>query len=235
MEFFEFFASLVSCVYLGRYMIFIPLSIFILLSIYFFTASLLKRLRQVSKVGIFSGIISIYFLIAFKYYCDFSYGKIIHLSDVAFGLFFAFLTFSELTAIAVVFDCQTDFCADKRLIDRLLTENESKISKYFTSSDSENPFKRIDYLPTRKGFDFTGEENDFSINFSYLRGCVNELFEKPLASDEEEFLHDLEMDLEKFSLKDLSNYDRFNFSTKLSRLVKIMAKYDNANFDDFSA
>ena len=64
---------------------------------------------------------------------------------------------------------------------------------------------------------------------------LTNFFEKPLNLDEEEFLRELELDLEKFSLKDLSNFDRFNFSAKLSRLVKIMAKYDNANFDDFSA
>ena len=235
MEFFDFFVTAVSSIYLGRYMIFIPLTVFILLSIYIFVASFIKGFRQIPKCGLFGGVISIYLLVAFKCCCDFSCDKYFPLLDLAFGLFFTFLTFAELTAVAFIFDNQTDFYADKRLIEELLTENESKISKFFTCSDNENPFKRIDYIPTRKGFDFVSEENDFSINFSYLKGCVDELFEKPLNLDEEEFLRELELDLEKFSLKDLSNFDRFNFSAKLSRLVKIMAKYDNANFDDFSA
>lgn len=235
MEFFQFFTNTVSSVYLGRYMIYIPLSAFVLLSLYFFTTSFIKGLRKVPKCALFGGVISIYLLVAFKCCCDFSCGKHFSFLDLSIGLFFAFVTFLELTAITVIFDIKTDFCADKRLIEQLFMGDESKISKYFTSYDSENPFKRIDYLPTQKGFDHPSDNSEFSINFSYLTGCVNGLFDKPLTLDEEEFLHDLEMQLKNLPLKDLSNYDRYKFSAKLSRLVKIMAKYDNANFDDFSA
>ncbi len=120
--------------------------------------------------------------------------------------------------------------AEKRLIDRLLCEEEDFEDSAIKDCFSQNPFRRVEVLQTQKGFD-QEPSFDFNINPSYIKLYLCNLLKKPLNVVDKREVEEIKSSFESYSLKKLSNFERDDFSTKLQRLLKLTAKYDTANSD----
>ena len=119
---------------------------------------------------------------------------------------------------------------EKRLIDRFLTSDDAFEESLLNDTFSKNPFRRVEILSTQKGF--TNQENcDFNINPSFIKSYLNKLLDKPLSDNDLKDVQEINTALEKYYYKNLSDYERDDFSTKLQKLLKLTAKYDTIDFD----
>ncbi len=121
---------------------------------------------------------------------------------------------------------------EKQLIDRLLNEDTPAESILNDATLSANPFRRIESLEVKKGF-LSESFSDFNLNPSYVESCVCSLLEKDLSLEDRLTANQISKAVQKYKLKNLSNFERDDFSTNLQKLVKLTAKYDNADFDLF--
>ena len=68
-------------------------------------------------------------------------------------------------------------------------------------------------------------DNNFGINYSQILQFIAELKDKDLNEVEKEQLSNLECDVVKFAHVKSSDFERYEFSNKLSNLFKLMSKY----------
>lgn len=232
MTFLENFCRWVALVRLGNYY-----------PIYFFLATLgvsliflcllifFKQLGKLSKCIIIFLLPTAISVCSIKIICDYIYGNPPNVFAVAFAISILPVLFVILNvAILIKPKEKAIYNSEKQLIQRLLADEEPNDSLLTKEVFSNNPFKRIEYLTTQKGF-FEYGFNDFSLNPSYIEKCINDLLNKPLTFDDKMEVEHVLDTVQKYKLKNLSNYERDVLSTNLQKLIKLTAKYDKANND----
>ena len=166
-----------------------------------------------------------------KIFCDFICGKTPNLFGLAAALLILPIIFI-LCSILLTLNPNTTtlYNGEKRLIRKLLKEEEPYESLLDNDYFSDNPFKRIEYLPTQKGFSEQGF-SDFNLNPSHVEKYVSNLLKKDLSLEDKQQANEIYNTLQKYKLKNLSDFERDDFSTNLQKLLKLTAKYDKSNFD----
>ena len=234
MRFLDDFCLTVANIPLGEYY---PLifTISLTVSVWSFAVLLItvRAVRKVNAYWVLTASLTILASVACKIFCD----CIKHSPPNVFcvGASLALLPLTILgCAFCHVFSQtrKTLLSSEKRLIDRLLKEEEPEKSILNSDSFSKAPFKRVEYLNTQKGFSSQGF-SDFNLNPSYVEKCILSLSEKELCPKDKFELEKISDALQKYKLKNLSDFERDDFSTNLQKLLKLTAKYDTANFDRF--
>lgn len=87
---------------------------------------------------------------------------------------------------------------------------------------ADNPFKRAEYLPTKKMWSMPHDEE---LNYGEILSYCNKIKEKSPTPTEIDEISSIENDVKKYSLKVLDDCDRRSLSTKLGFLIKLLAKY----------
>ena len=166
-------------------------------------------------------------------FCDFITGVAPNLYSIGAGV--ATLPFTLVGCILIFVikrSINTLNNSEKQLIDSLLREDKPNKSLLSHGYFSENPYKRIERLNTQKGF-LEPTFSDFNINPSYVENRASELLKKDLSLEDKLTAEQIFNSVQKYKLKNLSNFERDEFSTNLQKLIKLTAKYDKANFDLF--
>ena len=190
-----------------------------------------KRLRGLKWSSVAICFISLYILLAVKIYCDFLLDTPPNLDVMPFSLILLCISVIEYGVILYLQPTKRELLpSEKRLIDQLLNEYDVLEDSALRDNFSQNPFRRIEYLSTQKGLD-EKSFNDFNLNPSFVQNYVDKLLDKRLSSEDNEELTDIAKALEKYKLRNLSDFERNDFSTKLQRLLKLTAKYDTEDFD----
>ena len=103
---------------------------------------------------------------------------------------------------------------DKRLIGRLSAPK----------GEAEGNIRRIEFLnfePSKSG--------DIEPNLNEIKAIIDKLRREEITSYEEDELDKTEMDMEKFSTRSPTPFERRVFSDRLLKIVKMMSKYNVAN------
>lgn len=232
MNIFSLFNNLILSLQLGRfYLFYFSLALSVLNACFLLILVIAKNLRSINKSLLGFLELGLVFLALAKATCDGLNGRYIDLNSLPLSLFILFLSNVEYCVILVLKERQSELSlADKRLIDELLNQNEDLGDSVLQSALSQNPFRRIEYLATQKGLE-KNERSDFNLNPSCIKSYIENLLKKPLNEADKIEVLEINKALEKYRLKNLSNFERDDFSTKLQRLLKLTAKYDTANFD----
>ena len=234
MSLFEEFCFIVATVNLGEFYppIFATL---ITLLVWSFNLLLLafKPMRKFSKPLALTITLFLISLVILKAFCDLIVGKRVNEFSIGFSLCLLPLAFLGL-AISFAFKPTKNTLSnsEKQLIDRFLCSGSPEDSLLSPNVFSSNPFKRIENLATQKGFEYNAF-SDFNLNPSYVESCVNELLKKDLNAKDRLAVTQISNAVKKYKLKNLSDFERDDFSTNLQMLIKLTAKYDNANSDLF--
>ncbi len=94
--------------------------------------------------------------------------------------------------------------------------------KLFVPFES-SPFKRAEYLPTEKMY---GKKTaDYCINPSEIKKYIARVRERSPEIEDEDDLDKLEIDLDRFSGRDMTDSERMILTDRISRLIKLMTKY----------
>ena len=83
--------------------------------------------------------------------------------------------------------------------------------------------RRTNVLPTEKLFE--KKDADFEVNYSEILALIAKIQAKTPDFYDEKTLTELKADVEKYSSEKMEDADRRQFSSKLSALIKLMAKY----------
>ena len=83
--------------------------------------------------------------------------------------------------------------------------------------------RRTNVLPTEKLFE--KKDADFEVNYSEILALIAKIQAKTPDFYDEKTLTELKADVEKYSSEKMEDADRRLFSSKLSALIKLMAKY----------
>ena len=83
--------------------------------------------------------------------------------------------------------------------------------------------RRTNVLPTEKLFE--KKDADFEVNYSEILALIAKIQAKTPDFYDEKTLTELKADVEKYSSEKMEDKDRRQFSSKLSALIKLMAKY----------
>ena len=234
MSFFEEFCFIVASVNLGEFYLPIAATLIALL-VWSFNILLLafRPMRKFSKPLALTITLFLISLATLKAFCDLIVGKTLNEFSVGFSLCLLPLTLLGLCVSFAFKPIKSTLSnSEKQLIDRFLCETTPEDSILSADFFSANPFKRIENLATQKGFE-DNAFNDFNLNPSYVEGCVNDLLKKDLSAKDRLAITQISNAVQKYKLKNLSDFERDDFSTNLQTLIKLTAKYDKANYDLF--
>lgn len=186
----------------------------------------IKKLRNYDKTLLIVLTIISYLTCAFKIYCDVLKGKPINTEIICFSIFLCAVSFSLLSISVLLSNLKKmGKYTNNQLIDIFPNVNEPfKYSNTLEGELFKTPFKRIEYLKTDKMFSDLAD-NNFGINYSQILQFIAELKDKDLNEVEKEQLSNLECDVVKFAHVKSSDFERYEFSNKLSNLFKLMSKY----------
>ena len=179
----------------------------------------IKQLRKVNRLTFVCITLALISLAITKTFCDFICGK----TPNVFGLAVALAILPVIFVLCVIpLTLKPDklplYSGEKRLIRELLKDNEPYESLLNDNCFSDNPFKRIEYLATQKGFNEQGF-SDFNINPSHVERCVNDLLKKDLSLEDRQQANEIYNAFLKYKLKNLSDFERDDFSTNLQKLI----------------
>lgn len=234
MRFLEELCFIVAGVNLGKfYPLIIVAAITFLVWGFNFLLLAFKPLRRINKsLLLITSLFCLSFLTG-KIFCDVFANNPLDKFCVCTSVLLLPLIFLGL-GVSFIFTPQKDTLnsSEKQLIDRLLSEEPLQKSLLADNAFSSNPFKRIERLSTTKGFD-DPSFSDFNLNPSYVEGYARKLLEKDLSAEDRLIATKIFNAVQKYKLKNLSDYERDEFSTQLQKLIKLTAKYDKANIDYF--
>jgi len=210
-QFYPLAVTISSCISSGATLVF---SIFI------------KKVRNADKTILLVITIISYLTCAFKIYCDALKGKPINSEIICFSVFLCSVSFSFLSVSILLSNLnKSSKYTNNQLISKFSNINEPyKYSNTLEGELFKAPFKRIEYLKTDKMFSDSAD-NNFGINYSQILQFIEELKNKDINEIEKEQLLDLECDVIKFAHVKSSDFERYEFSNKLSNLFKLMSKY----------
>lgn len=103
---------------------------------------------------------------------------------------------------------------EKRLIGRLSSPK----------GEAEGNIRRIEFLGSKQD-----ENLNIEPNFNEIIAIINKLRREEITTSEEDELDKTEMDMEKFSSRSPTPFERRVFSDRLLKIVKMMSKYNIAN------
>ena len=134
-------------------------------------------------------------------------------------LFFSLSTFAVCFALCGGLTAQSEMkirltMKEKRLIGRLSAPK----------GEAEGNIRRIEFLnfePSKSG--------DIEPNLNEIKAIIDKLRREEITSYEEDELDKTEMDMEKFSTRSPTPFERRVFSDRLLKIVKMMSKYNVAN------
>ena len=232
MNFLEDFCKAVSALPFGEHFALIGMLVTLTIVLATFVLfALVKRFRRFDKSIALCITLALISLTTLKVFCDYACGMPINKFSLALALAILPVIF-VLAALLFTLKATNNslYNSEKRLIDELLSKTVPCESLLNQVDFSQNPFKRVEYLKGQKGF-YEHSFSDFNLNPSHVEKYINELLTKGLNNEDYQEVNQIYNSLQKYKLKNLSNFERNDFSTKLQTLIKLTAKYDNSNFD----
>lgn len=183
-----------------------------------------KKIRRINKSALLTSALAQYSIIFSKAVYDAinAYSPMDEIEKIIAGSVFVSISFLISTALTIQ-SLSTNMNKSQNIDLNYLDDlpEKSNIPQAF----AQNPFRRAEKLETYKMF-WNDNGDLFEPNYSEILSYVEKIRKKhPDRTDEDE-LDKIELDIDRYHGREITDYERKNFSSKLSVLIKLLSKYE---------